>query len=34
MGETPKAIQFYERAVQMDESLDEAKARLSALKGT
>jgi tetratricopeptide (TPR) repeat protein len=33
LGETPKAIQMLERAVQSDDSLEAAKARLAELKG-
>jgi tetratricopeptide (TPR) repeat protein len=33
LGEKPKAIQMYERALQTDAKLDEAKSKLAALKG-
>jgi tetratricopeptide (TPR) repeat protein len=33
LGEKPKAIQMYERALQTDSTLEEAKAKLLALKG-
>ncbi len=33
LGERPKAIQMYERALQTDAALDEAKTKLAALKG-
>ena len=32
LGETPKAVQMYERAVQTEAGLEEAKSRLAALK--
>ena len=33
LGEKPKAIQMYERALQTDATLNEAKTKLSLLKG-
>jgi tetratricopeptide (TPR) repeat protein len=33
LGEKPKAVQMYERALQTDAALDEAKTKLAALKG-
>jgi tetratricopeptide (TPR) repeat protein len=33
LGEKPKAVQMYERALQTDATLDEAKSKLAALKG-